>query len=192
MEIPESDIWQRPTLKSGVVRLPKYTAYMYIRGTKCIAFLLAQAINEALRVEEPVVCFPALLESDDASTSDKDTGTALSSLAALRARKEAAAELVKKKSLSPITLSTKSCPACLGICRIWTSPLYRKTSLATNLLDTAMKYHDAVARQKETEQCTRTELLRKEDMAFSQPTEAGRRLAEKWFGKTWGWGVYVD
>jgi len=32
----------------------------------------------------------------------------------------------------------------------------------------------------------------KEAVAFSQPTEAGARLARRWFGKLYGWGVYVE
>jgi hypothetical protein len=33
---------------------------------------------------------------------------------------------------------------------------------------------------------------RREQVAFSQPTAAGTKLARKWMGKMSGWSVYVD
>ena len=33
--------------------------------------------------------------------------------------------------------------------------------------------------------------LKQSDVAFSQPTESGARLARRWTGKAYGWLVYV-
>lgn len=81
---------------------------------------------------------------------------------------------------SSISISTSSSPAILGISRIWTSNQQRKQGIATRLLD-----------------CARASFLyglviEKGQIAFSQPTESGGKLARKWFGRDAGWGVYID
>ncbi|KAI8939672.1 hypothetical protein NX059_003430 [Plenodomus lindquistii] len=81
---------------------------------------------------------------------------------------------------SSISISTAPEPTMLGISRIWTSTQCRKQGFATRLLETA-----------------RANFLygltvRKEQVAFSQPTESGGNLARKWFGKDAGWHVYID
>ena len=68
----------------------------------------------------------------------------------------------------------------LGISRIWTSNLHRKLGIASWLLESA-----------------RSDFLygmtiEKSMVAFSQPTESGGQLAQKWFGQRAGWHVYVD
>ena len=68
--------------------------------------------------------------------------------------------------------------ALLGISRIWTSKTYRGKGLATDLLE-----------------CARNSFFYgleapKDLVAFSQPTESGGRLAERWFGAKTGWHVY--
>jgi hypothetical protein len=81
---------------------------------------------------------------------------------------------------SSISIGTTPIPAVLGISRIWTSNQHRKQGIASRLLD-----------------CARSDFLygmviEKERLAFSQPTDSGGRLARAWFGRTDGWGVYVD
>ena len=69
-------------------------------------------------------------------------------------------------------------PVLLGIARIWTAKAHRGAGVATALLDFARErfiYGMEVA---------------KEMVAFSQPTESGGLLAEKWFGAEEGWRVY--
>jgi N-acetyltransferase len=66
----------------------------------------------------------------------------------------------------------------MGISRIWVSKCARKQGIAKRLLRFAAKrfiYHFNIP---------------KEQIAFSQPTESGTRLARKWFGKESGWLVY--
>ncbi|KAF2751818.1 hypothetical protein M011DRAFT_522755 [Sporormia fimetaria CBS 119925] len=81
---------------------------------------------------------------------------------------------------SSISVSTVTHPAILGISRIWTSSLHRKTGVASRLLN--------VARLDFLYGMT----IEKEQVAFSQPTESGGRLARKWFGRLAGWHVYID
>jgi N-acetyltransferase len=80
-------------------------------------------------------------------------------------------------SSSSITTSTVPSPATLSISRIWTSPSVRRTGIAVDLLN-----------------CARRNFLygitiKKANVAFSQPTESGGKLARKWFGKDSGWLV---
>lgn len=71
-------------------------------------------------------------------------------------------------------------PAWLGISRIWTSGSARQGGVATALLEVTRK----TFRQGKD---TPLDL-----MAFSQPTESGARLARRWFGRQYGWHVYID
>jgi N-acetyltransferase len=80
---------------------------------------------------------------------------------------------------SSISVGTVAEPAMLGISRIWTSNLFRKHGIATKLLE--------VARSQFLYGMT----IKKEQVAFSQPTESGGRLAKKWFGQREGWHVYT-
>lgn len=79
---------------------------------------------------------------------------------------------------SSISVSTSADIALLGISRIWTSKTYRGKGLAMDLLE-----------------CARNNFffgveVPKDLVAFSQPTESGGRLAERWFGAETGWHVY--
>ncbi|ORY15855.1 ESCO1/2 acetyl-transferase-domain-containing protein [Clohesyomyces aquaticus] len=81
---------------------------------------------------------------------------------------------------SSISVSTETDAVLLGVSRIWTSSLHRKHGIATRLLDSARSnflYGMTIG---------------KEQVAFSQPTESGGRLARKWFGRRAGWHVYMD
>jgi hypothetical protein len=83
-------------------------------------------------------------------------------------------------SSSSIRVSEAPKPAILGISRIWTSNSHRKHGVATTLLNSArcnFLYGMTVG---------------KEEVAFSQPTESGGKLARKWYGREAGWLVYVD
>lgn len=94
------------------------------------------------------------------------------SLQRLKAHKEFLAES------RPLEINKGVIPACLGVSRIWCSSQARKQGVATALLDTA-------AEQFGVGQAGR------QQVAFSQPTEAGAALARKWFGRMYGWCVYV-
>lgn len=79
---------------------------------------------------------------------------------------------------SSISTSAEPDLALLGITRIWTSKSHRGRGIAGELLETARGnffYGMEVPRDL---------------VAFSQPTESGGKLAERWFGARTGWHVY--
>ncbi|KAF2857813.1 hypothetical protein K470DRAFT_279035 [Piedraia hortae CBS 480.64] len=145
-------------------RGPHFTAYLYVRGTKCVGFALTVGLSEARLVLKPQVnpTKPILHHS-------------VSAVEALKLRRLAAAEAEAQATSQPLLVSSVPVPARLGIARIWTSPRCRCEGIASSLLDTAL---------------ASTKPLTKDDVAFSQPTEAGTRLARKWFGQLYGWKAF--
>ncbi|KAK6397497.1 hypothetical protein LTR65_006474 [Meristemomyces frigidus] len=200
--IPEKQLWDRRETKGLPDGVAKFRAYMYIRGSRCVGFMLIEMIEEAHRVVEPA----GTSVKRAPSRSDKDT-TALS---ALKARKQATEDAATQAARQPIQLSPDTHPAKIGISRIWTSPSHRHQNVAVTLLHTVVLHHrqraegvpdarlddgrrSAVAKGVSDKQSkTMTTPHGKDDVAFSQPTEAGARLARRWFGKLYGWAVYVD
>ena len=79
---------------------------------------------------------------------------------------------------SCISTSTTLDAASLGISRIWTSKSRRRQGVATALLDCVRRYFFFGMEVPK--------LL----VAFSQPTESGGQLAERWFDAQIGWHVY--
>ena len=205
VDIPEDQLWDKETVhamsKAGASR---HTVYMYVRQTKCVGFLLVEHIAEAKKVLEP---------AKPPSAKDTPPSTAkTSALERLRARRAQQEEEDNSIAYQPIRIATKSSPAKLGISRIWTAPTHRGQGIANALLDQAIEHYndrdsennnakriDAVISQQdsvgeEPEQATNfdLEVVSKDHVAFSQPTDAGAKLARKWFGKKFGWLVYVD
>lgn len=87
-------------------------------------------------------------------------------------------EVIRMSKSSSISVSTEADVVLLGISRIWTSKSYRSRGLALDLLECARSnffYGVQVPRTL---------------VAFSQPTESGGRLAERWFEAGNGWHVY--
>lgn len=202
VEIPSDDIWETSRLQ-GVSRVGRYTAYLYVRGTKCISFLLVQKIRRAKLVVKPILDEDKNAGHIRAEHEEKENRVAMGSLAALKARREAAAKREEKLLKQPTKLSNTATDAVLGVSRIWTSMHYRQHSIATMMLDIALRHHNEMVEGTEATQgdlrqdksewsWTRRKINGKEDVAFSQPTEAGVRLARRWYGMTWGWPVYVD
>ena len=90
---------------------------------------------------------------------------------------------------SSLTTEPSIAPMLLGISRIWTSKSHRRKGVASVLLDNARAHY-----------FYGIEVPRKM-IAFSQPTESGSRLADRWFnhGKARdkendldGWHVYTE
>ena len=97
-------------------------------------------------------------------------------------------EVVGKKShdippalrSSSITTSADVDIALLGITRIWTSKSHRSRGIAAGLLETARgNFFYGMEVPKDL-------------IAFSQPTESGGKLAERWFGGKVGWHIYGE
>jgi len=81
---------------------------------------------------------------------------------------------------SSISIGDDAEKVLMGVSRIWTSSAHRRMGIAQTLLDTAA---DNFLYGME---------VPKRQVAFSQPTESGGKLARRWFGKGHGWHVYVD
>ncbi len=88
-------------------------------------------------------------------------------------------DLAKSKS-SSISIDSVSRPAMVGISRIWTSVSHRRKGVAAALLN-AVRSNFIYGVQ-----------IPKDMMAFSQPTESGGLLAQKWFEGAQQWHVYVE
>lgn len=81
---------------------------------------------------------------------------------------------------SSISVSAEVDVVLLGIARIWTSKSHRGRGVATDLLETARgNFFYGLEVSKDL-------------VAFSQPTESGGKLAERWFGRKSGWHVYGE
>ena len=92
-------------------------------------------------------------------------------------RRQHGAVVAQTKS-SSLLHSTSADIVLLGVSRIWTSKSYRGQGLAINLLESARSnFFFGVEVPKHL-------------VAFSQPTESGGRLAERWFEAETGWHVY--
>ncbi len=87
-------------------------------------------------------------------------------------------EVLTTSKSSSISVSTTADIALLGISRVWVSKSHREQGLAIDLLDCARNnFFYGVEAPKDL-------------VAFSQPTDSGGRLAERWFGSQAGWHVY--
>ena len=89
-------------------------------------------------------------------------------------------EITPISKSSSIMYSTSAEVVLLGVSRIWTSRSHRGQGVAPNLLDCARSnffYGVEVPRHL---------------VAFSQPTESGGKLAERWFNSETGWHVYLE
>lgn len=201
------DVWKTRT---STDLDPPYRAYMYVQDAKCIGYLLAQRIEAAFAVlKPPPTALQPRLESNP--TAKAHTIRPISALAALKARQQRqAAELIASDA-QPLQISQSPSPAHLGISRIWTAPTHRHQNIATKLLGVALGQYSARANKS---QPANPEIKPRRSggadgglhqspspiqpaegkalMAFSQPTEAGTRLARRWFGKRYGWLVYMD
>lgn len=172
------DMWD---LKNSQGRDNRYRSYLYVRGTKCVGYLLVERIQKAWEVVAPDK--PASMKSEDGSSK---LGRSESAALALKRRRQTAEDELRLAESSPIELSKSVTNASLGISRVWTSSVHRRQNLATALLDAALRDHGVHLKSRGGGS------KGKEEVAFSQPTTSGARLARKWFGKTYGWKVYVD
>ncbi|KAI9890089.1 MAG: hypothetical protein M1814_004488 [Vezdaea aestivalis] len=88
----------------------RFKIFVYVKGRKCIGFLLVERIRQAFKV------LPDTLDSDQSKLFN--TGS---------------------KSSSAITVSSESSPAAIGVSRIWTSSSHRRQKVASNLLEQSRK-----------------------------------------------------
>ena len=202
VDIPDKQLWDRDTVhamsKAGASR---HTVYMYVRQSKCVGLLLVEHITEGKKVLEPA-----------RPQSEKDTPSTAKTSALERLRARRALQEDTDVAGQPIRVATKSSPARLGISRIWTAPTHRSQGIAKLLLDQAMEHYNervsehnrlkktganplqeiSVVDKTKHASTENLEPISKDQVAFSQPTDVGAKLARKWTGKKYGWLVYVD
>jgi N-acetyltransferase len=199
VEIPAHEIWEA---SKGDGDEFKFRSFLYVREGKCVGVLLVERISEAFEVLLPEISTKEPRPSREDTTTRKKT----SALAALQARRLAAAkekEQTEAAAKKPLVLSKTPVPAILGVSRIWTLDKCRGQGIAISLLDTAIKWwnlHVTAQLPASTEKENlatsaakgRRRIERKGEVAFSQPTVLGTKLARKWVGEMSGWRVYVD
>lgn len=80
-------------------------------------------------------------------------------------------------SENPLSCSTnENIPAKIGVSRLWTSSAFRRQHVATQLLD-------ALRRHFMTMTASTSQVIPKEHVAFSDPTESGLKFAQKYFNR---------
>lgn len=171
VDISEEDLWsQRPvpgdTDESR--KCDRYKAFLHVIDGKCVAIALAERISESYRVVSP---------SAGASAHKMDLDVNTGGTPAMQNPQYPPPITVEHHALK---LSDGRLPAVVGVSRIWTSKSFRRKGIANNLLDCVVNqfiYGMEIAR---------------DEVAFSQPTDAGAALAKSWFDEPVGWGVYVE
>lgn len=149
--------------------------YLYISSSRISGCLVAQPIEKAYRI----ICNAADATSSSKSTDKTRPGsTKLLQFGGVSFRRE------RVKSVSSAQISQgpddsfsgailceeKAVPAVCGIKAIWVSPANRRKHIATHLLDAARKSF-----------CSGS-IVEKSELAFSQPTSAGKALASTYSG----------
>lgn len=215
--IPEERMWDVKQSEMDGDE-PRYRAYLYVQGTKCVGFLLAERIQKAKRVVKPRNDAVKPLDNTQEHRPAQGKQTAVQALQARKDAAEKAQQAIRDEIQSadgkPLQLSESEYPAILGISRIWTSSTHRGQGIARSLLSTAIGHHNKryawvqqtreqilaeITPENETHKRVLAnsfgqpkKLERKEQVAFSQPTDSGARLARRWYGKAYGWSVYLD
>ncbi|KAM3422103.1 hypothetical protein BST61_g2477 [Cercospora zeina] len=210
--ILEKELWEeRSRSGEGELKEPVYKSYLYIRGAKCVGFLLVKSIREAFEVVKPRALGRDRRLKTPAKENGENGSEPRSALEKLKARKQQEADAAKaiqdeieEAAGHSMELSETKHPAVMGISRIWTSSSVRGQGIARCLLNTAINRHNSVVgseqrtaqekpdsgkeeRDKICDALRKVE--RKQDVAFSQPTAAGAQLARKWLGRAYGWRV---
>lgn len=84
------------------------------------------------------------------------------------------------KNNSSVSVRGETHPAIVGVSRIWTSGASRRKGIALDLLDCVVSNYIYGME------------ISKDQIAFSQPTESGKRLAHKFFEEEETWHVYNE
>jgi N-acetyltransferase len=176
VEISDDRIWGRDASKSQKrdgdgTNEDRYRLFVYLAGDKCVGLCLAERIRHASKVvdsrPQPAVTVDSPTPTEDKPKSDTE-------------RKEESENILPDFTPSALHTETSIAPMLVGISRVWVSRSHRRKGIATTLLEAARQnffYGIEVPREM---------------VAFSQPTESGRQLAEDWFEQRVGWHVYAE
>lgn len=197
VDISETDLWSQKSLDEGETdehfkKVDRYKVFLHVVDGRCVGVCLAERISKSYRVMASTssVKLPSIANkastTDEKEASDDDPATSIptptSSSPNLFVPENEAASASGSNSASSadLDLATEPSSAVVGVSRIWTSAKFRRKGIAQNLLE-----------------CVATQFIygleiEKDEVAFSQPTEMGVRLARGWFGAENGWGVYME
>ena len=156
----------------------RFKVYLYLYKGRCIGLCLAEHITRGYRV---------IATSDHRSIITNNVDDHELSSHGRRRQRQRGKEENHSWSSSISIDRDQAHEAILGVSRIWTSRAYRRRGIATRLLECARRsfvYGLVIAKDR---------------VAFSQPSQSGKALAEAWFGVDGGghqngtdWLVYVD
>ena len=222
VDISDKELWSgRAAGVPAMSSIVRYICYMYVRETKCVGFLLAESIVEAHAVAEPARPKPnrqnlaqakpmsalEALKSRRPPTSTIDSHAPPEPIS-LSTHPSPASLGISRIWTSPSHRGQGIARSLLDIAlsrhneRIRfnnddrQSSIAERQSAASKVSEENSKTPEPGIGRLSEENCKsiswEMEMSEKEDVAFSQPTEAGTKLARKWFGKAYGWLVYVD
>lgn len=183
VDISEEELWsQRPvpgdTDESR--KCDRYKAFLHVIDGRCVAIALAERIAKSYRV------LPRLTSGDTSNKMDLDTNTGGAPAAPTQPENpQYPTPSPREHHNDIIALSQETHPAVVGVSRIWTSRAFRRKGIANNLLDCVVN------------QFIYGMEIKREEVAFTQPTQMGRGLAASWFEDEdkqgmGGWGVYLE
>lgn len=171
VDISEEDLWSQRTVPGDADesrKCDRYKAFLHVIDGKCVAIALAERVSK---------CYRVLPASTDAPTDKMDLDVNAGGAPAKENPQYPLTNTVEHHSLN---LSKEMHTAVVGVSRIWTSKTFRRKGIANNLLDCVVN------------QFIYGMEINREEVAFSQPTDAGANLAKAWFDEPAGWGVYVE
>lgn len=169
VEISEPDLWGQKTLDGeaeDTKKVDNYKVFLHVLDGRCVAVCLVERISKAYKVVSGV----RVASQVSARKEEIPILTPTSSSSAFS----------PSVSCADLVLDEKPTAVIAGVSRLWTSKSFRKKGIANNLLD-----------------CVTTQFIYgmdidKEQVAFSQPTDAGAALAKNWFDAETGWCVYRE
>ena len=153
------------------LRCDKHRVYLYIQQNKCVGLCLAERIRRGR----------AVLPAGSSLYTQPQRRTAIGT-GLLPPPPSSPSASAAPTGEEPVTsrLSSTFQPAVLGISRMWVSHEFRGLGVASHLLHAV---YESFSRK-------RVVRVNRDKVAFSQPTDAGTKLAKRWFGKDDGWLVY--
>jgi N-acetyltransferase len=179
VDISEDELWsQRPVPgDTDEKKCDRYKVFLHVINGKCVAIALAERISKLYRVQRKRDGLDA-----DTTRMDLDTKPLNTTPGQKNTQQYPTPSPIEDHAL---TLSREQFPAVVGVSRIWTSRAFRRKGIANNLLDCVVN------------QFIYGMEIKREQVAFSQPTEMGRGLAAGWFEDEehrgeGGWGVYIE
>ena len=167
VEIGEEELWgQRvvPGDEDGR-KCDRYKVFLHVIEGRCVGVCLAERVGRCRRVSKGGDCDGRVLQVNGHVGPKDQSAMAVSNGAPAN---------------TTIRLSDQTYPAIVGVSRIWTSENFRRKGIANNLIECVMN------------QFIYGMEIERNDVAFSQPTELGTRLARSWYGEDDGWRVYDE